>query len=77
LPWEIDQAVRRRFEKRIYIGLPDHISRVGILKYHIGKTPHNLTDEDFEYVGEHTEGFSGSDISTLCKDALMAPVRKC
>jgi vacuolar protein-sorting-associated protein 4 len=54
LPWEIDQAVRRRFEKRIYIGLPDLTSRVGIIKYHIGKTPNNLREEDFEMVGEQT-----------------------
>ena len=48
LPWEIDQAVRRRFEKRIYISLPDADSRKAILEYHIGKTPNSLTNEDFE-----------------------------
>lgn len=47
LPWEIDQAVRRRFEKRIYISLPDLDSRIGIIKYHIGKTPNTLTEDDF------------------------------
>lgn len=52
LPWEIDQAVRRWFERRIYIGLPDFSSRVGILKYHIGKTPCNLSDRDYEEIGE-------------------------
>jgi vacuolar protein-sorting-associated protein 4 len=77
LPWEIDQAVRRRFEKRIYISLPDIESRVAILKYSIGKTPHWLTDEDFREVGEGTEGYSGSDMATLCKDAIMSPLRKC
>lgn len=52
LPWEIDQAVRRRFEKRIYIGLPDLSSRIGILKYHVGSTTCNLTEEDFEEIGK-------------------------
>lgn len=77
LPWEIDQAVRRRFEKRIYISLPDVESRIAIIKYSLGKTPHNLKEGDFREIGETTEGFSGSDISTLCKDAIMAPLRKC
>jgi vacuolar protein-sorting-associated protein 4 len=36
-----------------------------------------LTDANFREIGEHTEGFSGSDMATLCKDAIMAPLRKC
>ena len=36
LPWEIDQAVRRRFEKRIYISLPDTESRGLIVQHHMG-----------------------------------------
>jgi len=47
------------------------------LIYTIGKTPHTITDEEFRESGSLTEGFSGSDIATLCKDAIMAPVRKC
>ena len=77
LPWEIDPAVRRRFEKRIYISLPDPESRAAILKYHIGKTPHSLTEDQFKEIAESADGFSGSDISTLAKDAIMAPLRKC
>jgi len=77
LPWEIDQAVRRRFERRIYIGLPDLSSRIGICKYHIGATKHIITDEEFDEIGNLTNNFSGSDISTLCKDAIMSPIRKC
>ena len=77
LPWEIDEAARRRFEKRIYISLPDEHSRKEILRYHIGKTPHSLTEENLEECARETDGFSGSDISTLAKDAIMAPLRKC
>lgn len=77
LPWELDDAFRRRFEKKIYIGLPDYASRRAILEYHIGDTPNSLTSEDLDLIAEQIEGFSGSDISTLCKDAIMAPVRKC
>lgn len=77
LPWEIDPAVRRRFERRIYISLPDEYSRKEIVRHHLGKTPHELTEEDFEEIGKETDGFSGSDLSTLTKDAIMAPLRKC
>jgi vacuolar protein-sorting-associated protein 4 len=77
LPWEIDPAVRRRFERRIYISLPDEHSRKEIVRHHLGETPHNLEEEDLELVATQTEGFSGSDLATLTKDAIMAPLRKC
>lgn len=77
LPWEIDPAVRRRFERRIYISLPDEFSRKEIVRHHLGKTPHSLTEEDLEDIGSQTDGYSGSDLATLTKDAIMAPLRKC
>jgi vacuolar protein-sorting-associated protein 4 len=77
LPWEIDSAALRRFERKIYISLPDEYSRKEIIRHHLGKTPHNLTEEDLEDLAGSTDGFSGSDISTLTKDAIMSPLRKC
>ncbi|KAI8573480.1 hypothetical protein RHMOL_Rhmol01G0280900 [Rhododendron molle] len=43
---------------------------------HLGDTPHNLTESDFEHLARKTEGFSGSDISVCVKDVLFEPVRK-
>ncbi|GAU45037.1 hypothetical protein TSUD_107320 [Trifolium subterraneum] len=43
---------------------------------HLGDTPHNLTERDFEYLASRTDGFSGSDISVCVKDVLFEPVRK-
>lgn len=74
LPWEIDEALRRRLEKRIYISLPDENSRMLILKHCIGETPHSLTEDNWDELGRKTEHFSGSDLSTLSKDAIMAPL---
>merc|ERR1719233_720215 len=74
-PWDLDPAIRRRFQKRIYISLPKAPARSVMFRIHIGKTPCSLTNEDYEVLGEKTEGFSGSDISTLVNDALMEPVR--
>ncbi|KAG2674461.1 hypothetical protein I3843_13G121300 [Carya illinoinensis] len=75
-PYALDQAIRRRFDKRIYIPLPDLKARQHIFKVHLGDTPHNLTETDFESLARRTEGFSGSDISVCVKDVLFEPVRK-
>lgn len=83
LPYNIDQAMRRRFDKRIYIPLPDQPARKQMFKVHLGSTPHALTDTNFEELAARTgetsdyPGFSGSDISVLVKDVLMEPVRMC
>lgn len=77
LPWEIDPAARRRFTKRIFIPLPNEYARTCIFKSSVGATPHSLTEEDFELLGEQTEGYSGSDIATVVKCALLKPLRKC
>ena len=75
MPYALDQAIRRRFDKRVYIPLPEAHSRATMFKIHLGDTPNSLTDEDFKYLGEVTEGFSGSDVSVMVKDVLMEPVR--
>ncbi|KAF5751606.1 hypothetical protein HS088_TW02G00621 [Tripterygium wilfordii] len=75
-PNALDQAIRRPFDKRIYIPLPDLRARQHMFKVHLGDTPHNLTESDFETLAHRTEGFSGSDISVCVKDVLFEPVRK-
>ena len=77
IPWELDAAIRRRFEKRVYIPLPEAEARTYMVKLHLGDTPNNLTEEDFDRLGEITEGASGSDIQVLVKEALMQPLRRC
>lgn len=75
IPWQLDSAIRRRFEKRIYIALPDAASRARMFQIHLGDTPHTLQPKDFKKLGDQTEGYSGSDISTVVRDAMMQPVR--
>jgi vacuolar protein-sorting-associated protein 4 len=75
-PYALDQAIRRRFDKRIYIPLPDPKARHHMFKVHLGDTPHNLTEHDFESLGLRTVGYSGSDVSVCVKDVLFEPVRK-
>ncbi|XP_078437064.1 protein SUPPRESSOR OF K(+) TRANSPORT GROWTH DEFECT 1 isoform X1 [Wolffia australiana] len=75
-PYSLDQAIRRRFDKRIYIPLPDLKARQHMFKVHLGDTPHNLAESDFEYLAMRSDGFSGSDVSVCVKDVLFEPVRK-
>lgn len=76
LPYSLDQAVRRRFDKRIYIPLPEEHARGTMFKIHLGETPNDLTDEDFAELAAKTEGLSGSDIAIVVKDVLFQPVRR-
>ena len=76
-PWELDPAIRRRFEKRIYIPLPEPAARIHMFRLRMGKTPNNLTEQDYATLGQSTEGYSGSDISVIVKEAMMEPVRRC
>lgn len=77
VPWELDQAMRRRFQKRIYISLPDATARAGIMKNKGSKTKNTVTDEEWVELGNASEGYSGSDIAIVVNEALMMPVRRC
>jgi len=76
IPWVLDSAVRRRFEKRIYIPLPEAQARANMFKIHLGSTPNQLTADQYKQLGETTDGYSGSDVSIIVRDAMMQPVRK-
>ena len=75
IPWELDAAIRRRFEKRIYVPLPDLSGRRALLGIHSGDL--YSSPATFEALARETEGYSGSDISSLVNDALFEPVRRC
>ncbi|XP_023349228.1 vacuolar protein sorting-associated protein 4B [Eurytemora carolleeae] len=76
IPWVLDAAIRRRFEKRIYIPLPEENARTSMFKLNMGTTPSSLSEQDYRKLGSQTEGYSGADISLVVRDALMQPVRR-
>ncbi|CAI4036804.1 hypothetical protein SMKI_16G1020 [Saccharomyces mikatae IFO 1815] len=75
LPWAIDDAARRRFSRKLYIPLPDYETRLYHLKRLMAKQKNDLDNLDYELITKMTEGFSGSDLTSLAKEAAMEPIR--
>ncbi|KAL8928458.1 MAG: hypothetical protein Q9208_001691 [Pyrenodesmia sp. 3 TL-2023] len=75
MPWAIDEAARRRFVRRQYIPLPESHVRESQLRTLLSHQKHNLTKDDIQVLVELTDGYSGSDITALAKDAAMGPLR--
>lgn len=76
IPWQLDAAIRRRFQRRVHISLPDLPARTKMFEISVGTTPCDLVAADYRKLGELSEGYSGSDIAIAVQDALMQPVRK-
>jgi vacuolar protein-sorting-associated protein 4 len=70
IPWQLDAAIRRRFQRRV------HISLTTMFKIAVGDTKTSLKPEDYRELAKLSEGYSGSDIAVAVQDALMQPVRK-
>jgi len=76
-PWDIDEAMRRRLEKRIYIPLPTHEDRVNLFKINT-KTLKLSPDVDFDRLSRLLENhyYSGADITLVVRDAAMMTMRR-
>eukprot|EP00249_Psilotum_nudum_P007697 c20757_g1_i1 orf=231-1370(-) len=73
-PWELDDAVLRRFSCAFEVGLPDLKQRGSILR--IILKDENVEDGiEFDYLASLCEGYSGSDLTELCKQAAYLPIR--
>lgn len=76
IPWQLDAAIRRRFQRRVHISLPDINARMKMFMLAVGSTPCEMSQGDYRTLAEMSEGYSGSDISIAVQDALMQPIRK-
>ncbi|KAI9735936.1 MAG: Vacuolar protein sorting-associated protein 4 [Cirrosporium novae-zelandiae] len=76
IPWQLDAAIRRRFQRRVHISLPDLPARMKMFELAVGSTPCELKQADFKTLAQMSDGYSGSDISIAVQDALMQPIRK-
>ncbi|KAI4304482.1 hypothetical protein MLD38_039983 [Melastoma candidum] len=75
LPWELDAAMLRRLEKRILVPLPEAEARRAMFEELLPVVPGEEA-LPYELLVERTEGFSGSDIRLVCKEAAMQPLRR-
>jgi katanin p60 ATPase-containing subunit A1 len=73
-PWDLDDAIRRRLEKRIYIPLPDEAARVDLLRLAMKNIPNE--EVSIELLARSTEGYSGADVTLVCREASMMPMRR-
>lgn len=74
-PWDLDEALIRRFEKRIYIPLPSEKGREDLFKINLKNVE---VDEhiDFKKLVMLTKDYSGADIANVCRDAAMMGIRR-
>ena len=74
-PWALDEPFIRRFQKRIYVPLPDFAARKRLLEMLLSKLP-VASHVDVDRLAEMLEGYSGSDIRDVVNDAYMRVVRE-
>ncbi|KAK4758646.1 hypothetical protein SAY87_019947 [Trapa incisa] len=74
-PFDLDEAVIRRFPRRLMVSLPDTPNREKILEVILAKEELG-SDVDLEAVAGMTDGYSGSDLKNLCISAAHFPIRE-
>ena len=73
----LDKALMRagRFDRQIYVDLPDLIERKEIFKVHL--KPLKISKAlDIDFLSKQTPGFSGADIANVCNEAALIAARK-
>jgi katanin p60 ATPase-containing subunit A1 len=74
-PWDLEDALIRRLEKRVYIPLPDDEAREELVRINL-RSEKLADDIDMKQIAARCKGYSGSDITTLCRDACMSAMRR-
>jgi len=75
-PQDLDDAVLRRFSKRIYVRLPGREDRLQILLKLLSQQYNDLSIHEVHQVAQLTAGYSGSDLASLARDAAYGPIRE-
>jgi transitional endoplasmic reticulum ATPase len=72
----IDHALLRtgRFDRLVYVGIPDFNARKAIFKVHTKNMP--LKNVDLDWLAKETEGYAGADIEGVCREAGMIALRE-
>ncbi|XP_043220525.1 vacuolar protein sorting-associated protein 4-like isoform X1 [Amphibalanus amphitrite] len=75
-PWDLDPAFLRRFQRRVYVPLPDRAAQRRLIELHLGGTATSLSELDWQQLLAGTDGLSGSDLAELTQHALYQPLRE-
>ena len=75
LPWDLDDALRRRFEKRVYIPLPNSVGRREMFNINM-KGIQVEESIDMDKLVQLTDGYSGADIANVCREASLMQMRR-
>ncbi|KAG2494564.1 hypothetical protein HYH03_007330 [Edaphochlamys debaryana] len=76
---DCDPALLRRFDRRMAVPLPDTPARAAFIAAALARPElagAELGAEEVQALAERTQGFSGSDLAQLCREAAMGPVRE-
>lgn len=76
LPQELDEAVLRRLVKKIYVPLPDAPARRALITHLLKKQANSFDDRGIDRLVQMSEGYSASDLTAVCKEAAMGPIRE-
>eukprot|EP00980_Cylindrotheca_fusiformis_P010113 scaffold2243_cov122-Cylindrotheca_fusiformis.AAC.29 len=76
-PEDCDPALVRRFSVRVVVGLPHLRERKKIIKRYLEDIESSISKEQLQEIAAATDGWSGSDLESLTREATMAPVREC
>eukprot|EP00041_Stephanoeca_diplocostata_P036166 m.1306314 g.1306314 ORF g.1306314 m.1306314 type:complete len:689 (+) comp24815_c1_seq29:255-2321(+) len=74
-PQELDEAARRRLAKRVYIALPTAAAREQMVTRLLKDCRNSIGASDMSEIIKRSDGYSGSDLANLCKDAALGPLR--
>ncbi|DAZ96579.1 TPA: hypothetical protein N0F65_011803 [Lagenidium giganteum] len=75
LPWELDEAMRRRLTKRVYVPLPDADARLALFELNL-KRVEVAPNVQLDALVSATVGYSGDDITNVCETAKRMPVKR-
>lgn len=65
----------RRFVKRLYIPLPDEVTRMALLSHLLKKNVNEISEDQLTKLCALTKGYSGADVTNLAREASMGPLR--
>jgi len=76
IPWVMNEAISKRFGRKIYIPLPDFSRRKELIQKYLSPGSISLQPEELEALAVESQGYSCSDILIFVRDAMMEPIRE-